>query len=123
MLRNDDGRTGGDADKKADQQIDDGGRGTSNGSKRFFADKVADNNGVCRIIKLLKKSPEKYREKEDKELFPDDAFGNLVGHLLPGYRSLCFHKYKPRLMNISNFIIKCVFRKGKANAGEKIQSY
>ncbi len=87
-------------DKKAHQQVDDGGSGTAYGSQRLLADKIADDDRVCGIIELLKKCPEQDREKEDEQLFPDHALCDLVGCLLLGSRSLCFHKYKPRFERI-----------------------
>ena len=54
-LRDDDGRSGGESGKEADDQIDDLSGRSAHAGKRLFTDKMADDDRVYRVIKLLKK--------------------------------------------------------------------
>ena len=81
-LRNNDRRAGRQADEKADQQIDQRARRAADRRQRLFADKLADDNGVRRVIELLEKRAQHNREKEQQELFPDNALSHGVLQVL-----------------------------------------
>ena len=81
-LRNNDRRAGRQADEKADQQIDQRARRAADRRQRLLADKLADDNGVRRVIELLEKCAQHNREKEQQELFPDNAFSHGVLQVL-----------------------------------------
>ena len=44
------------------------------------ADEPANDDGIHRIIHLLKKGPQQNREEKQKDLFPDNPFRDLPGH-------------------------------------------
>ena len=54
-LGDDDGSTGSQPGKKVDQQVDDHSGGTGDRGKCIFPDKASHNDGVDRVVKLLKK--------------------------------------------------------------------
>ena len=53
ILGNDNRSTGGKADEKADQKVDDGRGRTAHCRQRLFPKKAPYNHGICRIIELL----------------------------------------------------------------------
>jgi len=54
-LGDDDGSTGSQPGKKVDQQVDDHSGGAGDRGKCIFPDKASHNDGVDRVVKLLKK--------------------------------------------------------------------
>ena len=78
-LGDNDGCAGRNAGKKAHNQLSDLGVGTADTGKCIRAHKMAHDQGVHSIIKLLKKSTEYNRKKEEQKLFPDHTFGDLIG--------------------------------------------
>ena len=76
VLRKNDGCTGAEADKETVYQIDQGRSGT-NSRQCLRTDSAADNDGIYRVIHLLKKGTHQNGEKEKQQLFPDDAFRNI----------------------------------------------
>ena len=77
-LRNDDRRAGRKSDKEADQQVDERAGRSADRCQGFLADELADNDGVRRVIKLLKERAQHNREKEQQQLFPNHTVGNSV---------------------------------------------
>ena len=68
VLRDDDARACCKAHEKADQRIDDRACRT-NRRQRLLADKVSDDDGIDRIIKLLKQVADQQGDGEIDELF------------------------------------------------------
>ena len=63
-LGNDNRSTGSQSDEEAHDQPHNLCGGTTDGGKSFFADKTPDNDGICRVVQLLKKCSQNNGEKE-----------------------------------------------------------
>ena len=57
----------------------------------FLADKVADNDAVNGVVKLLEEISGHQRKREEKKLFPDRALGHIAGFAL----LYCFRHSSP----------------------------
>lgn len=90
ILRDNDTGTGGKSHEKADQRIDDRTDG-ADGGECFLADKVADNDAVNGVVKLLEEISGHQRKREEKKLFPDRALGHIAGFAL----LYCFRHSSP----------------------------
>ena len=78
ILRNDDRRARGQADEKADQQVDQRSRGAAHGRQSLLAHILSHDNGVHGIVQLLKKRPQHDGEEKDQKLLPDHALCDAV---------------------------------------------
>ena len=58
------------SEKKSYEEIDVDAASSAYGGKGGFAEKLPDDNGIDRIVQLLKKSAEQNREKKRKERAP-----------------------------------------------------
>ena len=58
------------SEKKSDEEIDVDAASSAYGGKGCFAEKLPDDDGIDRIVQLLKKSAEQNREKKRKERAP-----------------------------------------------------
>ena len=70
--------TAGNAHKKVYQQVDDCAGRAANCGKGCLAHKVAHNNGVNSVVKLLKKCAEPYRQKKQHNVFVQTAFKDFI---------------------------------------------
>ena len=70
--------TGGKTHEEAHQQVDNGTSGAAHGSQRLGSHEIAHNNGVHRVVQLLKKGSQQNGEEEGEQLFPDNAFRDFV---------------------------------------------
>ena len=70
MFGNDNTGSYGDSVEKADHQKNQAAGGT-HGSKSGISDKIADDQGISRIIKLLKKISPKKGKRKSNNTFPD----------------------------------------------------
>ena len=77
VLRKNDRRARGHAHKKAEQQVHKR-TGRTHSRQRHRARVTPDNDRVHGIIHLLEKRTQQNREKENQQLFPDDALSNSV---------------------------------------------
>ena len=68
-LGDNDGSTGSQPGKKVDQQVDDHSGGAGDRGKCIFPDKASHNDGVDRVVKLLKKEPSKIGKKNKRSCF------------------------------------------------------
>ena len=74
VLLGDDHRgAGGDAHKKAQDQVDDGGRGPAHGAQGVHAHEVAHHQGIHRVVHLLEEGAKGDWQEEEQDLLPDDA--------------------------------------------------
>ena len=83
-LADDDGRAGGHADEKTDQEVDQRGGRPADRGQGHLVDPVSDDGGVCGIIKLLEEGAHDDGEKEKQKLFPDHAFCHRCDSFTPG---------------------------------------
>ena len=67
--------------KKAHQQVDQRAGCSPDGGQRLLADKLAHDNRVRRVIKLLKKRAQNDREEKQQQLLPDHAFCDAVDRI------------------------------------------
>ena len=80
-LRDDHCRAGGKPHEQVDEEVDERARSAAHGGQRLRANELPHDDGVRRVVKLLKKRTEQNREKEIQQLLPDHALGDLVhGH-------------------------------------------
>ncbi len=77
IMRNDNTRTDGHALTERDEKIDERAARPDR-RKRVAADKVADDDGVRRVIKLLKKIAQNKRHAEHQQLSADAALCHKV---------------------------------------------
>lgn len=63
----------------------------ADGGECFLADKVADNDAVNGVVKLLEEISGHQRKREEKKLFPDRALGHIAGFAL----LYCFRHSSP----------------------------
>ncbi len=63
----------------------------ADGGECFLADKVADNDAVNGVVKLLEEISGHQRKREEKKLFPDRALGPIAGFAL----LYCFRHSSP----------------------------
>lgn len=67
--------------EQVDEEVDERARSAAHGGQRLRANELPHDDGVRRVVKLLKKRTEQNREKEIQQLLPDHALGDLVhGH-------------------------------------------
>ena len=74
--------TGRNAYKQVYQQIDQHAGTAAYGCKGFFSYKPANNNGIRRIVQLLKKCSKQNGEEKVQQLLPNYALGYAVGRWL-----------------------------------------
>ena len=72
-------RAAGHTDKKADQEINQRTACAAHGRKGFLSHKVADDNGIGRIVQLLKKRAQQNGQKKQQHIFPDNALCDRGG--------------------------------------------
>src|SRR5690554_3114824 len=65
----------GKAKKKTNQRINDCTCGAY-GCKSFFANKITNDDGIDKIVKLLKQVSYKERDRKQYKLFPYDSFSH-----------------------------------------------
>ena len=78
-LRDYDRRAARYAEKKSDEEIDVDAASSAYGGKGCFAEELPDDDGIDRIIQLLKKSAEQNGEKKGKERTPYGSCENGSG--------------------------------------------
>ena len=83
-LGNQNGGTAAETDKEAVQQTDEGTGGTD-GSQSLSSDEPAHNDGIHSVVHLLEEGTQQNREEKGKQLFPDNAFGNIPGGGVRGH--------------------------------------
>lgn len=89
IARDDDARAHRDAVDQTDHQ-EDQVTGGADGGQRLAAQKIADDQGIRRVIELLKQVAQKQREREGDQRLRDRAFGERRG----GVNSLKTHDSK-----------------------------
>ena len=72
-LGNNHSSAGGKPHKKAHHQIDDHGSASTHGRQGLLAHIAANDHGVRRIVKLLKKRPKQNGKEKQQKLFPYHA--------------------------------------------------
>ena len=88
ILGDNDRRAGGKAHEKAGEQVQNGAGGAAHGGQGLFAHKLAHHHGVHRVVQLLEECPQHNGEKEDEELFPDDALRDSVDAIFCAFHGL-----------------------------------
>ena len=78
-LRNYDCRAARYAEKKTDEEIDVDAATSAYGGESRFAEKLPDDDGIDRIVQLLKKGAEQNREKKRKKRAPYRSCENGIG--------------------------------------------
>ena len=94
--------------EKSNQQVDYSAGRAAHRRQGLFAQVVTHDDRVHGVVKLLKECAQKYREKVDEQLFPDNAlnYSAIVLYEVP-LTHFAFPPYYSIKLGISHIRLKC----------------